>query len=70
MKTWSIPENLISKAFLSPKDLRDILGISLPTIYRLIDGRKLPAFKIGNSLRFLREDVIAYLESHRIDQLS
>lgn len=70
MKPWSIPENLITKPFLSPKELKDVLGISLPTVYRLIDERKLPAFKIGNSLRFLREDVIAYLESHRIDQLT
>jgi len=69
MKSWSIPENLLSKPFISPKELKEVLGISLPTIYRLIDSRKLPAFKIGNSLRFLREDVLAYLESHRIDQL-
>ena len=64
-----MPENLLSKPFLSPKELKEVLGISLPTIYRLIDSRKLPAFKIGNSLRFLREDVLAYLELHRIDQL-
>jgi excisionase family DNA binding protein len=70
MKPWSIPENLIEKPFLSPKELKEILGISLPTVYRLIDSRKLPAFKIGNSLRFYRDDVIAYLKSHRIDQLT
>jgi excisionase family DNA binding protein len=70
MKNWSIPENLITKPFLSPKELKDVLGISLPTVYRLIDSRKLPAFKIGNSLRFLREDVIAYLKSQRIDRIA
>ncbi len=70
MKNWSIPENLIDKPFLSPKELKDILGISILTVYRLIDSRKLPAFKIGNSLRVLREDVIEYLKSHRIDLLN
>jgi excisionase family DNA binding protein len=70
MKNRSIPENLIDKKFLSPKELKDILGISLPTVYRLIDRRKLPVFKVGNSLRFLREDVIIYLESHRIDRIT
>jgi excisionase family DNA binding protein len=69
MKNWSIPEKLIEKPFLSAKELKDILGISLPTVYRLIDSRKLPAFKVGNSLRFLREDIIEYLKSHRIDLL-
>jgi excisionase family DNA binding protein len=70
MKNWSVPENLIEKKFLSPKELKDFLGISLPTVYRLIDERKIPAFKIGNSLRFLKDDVIAYLESKRIDRIS
>jgi excisionase family DNA binding protein len=69
MKNWSIPENLIGKKFLSPKELKDILGISLPTVYRLIDSRKLPVFKVGNSLRFLKEDVLTYLETNRIDRI-
>jgi len=69
MKNWFIPENLIDKQFLTPKELKDILGISLPTMYRLIDSRKIPVFKIGNSLRFFRDDIIAYLESHRIYQI-
>jgi len=67
MKNWSIPENLIKKPFLSPNELKEILGISLPTIYRLIDSRKLPAFKIGSSLRFHKDDVIQFLKSNRID---
>jgi len=69
MNKWSIPENLIEKKFLSPKDLKQILGISLPTVYRLIDSRKIPVYKIRNSLRFLNKDVIEYLESKRIDPI-
>lgn len=70
MKNWSVPENLIDKKFISPNELKDILGISLPSVYRLINNRKIPAFKVGGSLRFLKEDVIEYLNSHRIDQLN
>jgi excisionase family DNA binding protein len=69
MNKWSIPENLVNKKFISPKELKDVLGISLPTVYRLIESRKLPFFKIGKSLRFLREDIIDYLETHRIDHI-
>jgi excisionase family DNA binding protein len=68
MNNWFISENLIEKQFLTPKELKDILGISLPTVYRLIDSRKIPYYKIGNSLRFFRDDIIKYLESNRIDQ--
>ena len=69
MNTWSIPKNLINKKFLSPKELKEILGVSLPTIYRLIDSRKIPVYKIRNSLRFLNKDIIEYLESKRIDPI-
>ncbi len=68
MKSWSIPDNLIDKSFLSPKELKDFLGVSILTVYRLIESGKLPAFKIGKSLRFHREDIIAYLKNQRIDQ--
>lgn len=58
----------MTKPFLSPKDLKELLGISIPSIYRLIDNRKLPAFKIGKSLRFYKEDVIEFIQKQRIDQ--
>jgi excisionase family DNA binding protein len=70
MKNWSIPDYLTDKPFISPNELKDILGLSLPTVYRLIDTRKLPAFKIGHQLRFSREDVLEYLKANRIDQLT
>jgi excisionase family DNA binding protein len=69
MKPWSIPDNLLEKPFISPNELKKILNVSLPTIYRLVYSRKIPAFKIRNSLRFMREDIIAFLESNRIDQI-
>ena len=69
MKNWSIPENLIEKSFLSPNELSKVLCVSLPTIYRLIYSRKIPAFKIRKTLRFMREDIIAYLKNNRIDQI-
>ncbi len=67
MKQWSIPENLLDKPFLSPQEISELLGVSVASIYRLIDARKLAAFKIGNSLRVLKEDMIEYLKSQRID---
>ncbi len=69
MKPWSIPENLIKRPFLSPKELSVVLDVSLTTVYRLIDARKIPVFKVGGSLRFSKSDVLAYLESHRIDHV-
>jgi excisionase family DNA binding protein len=69
MNSWSVPEKLINKPFVSSKELITILNISLRTLYRLVNARRLPFFKVGNSLRFLREDIIAFLKSNRTDQL-
>jgi excisionase family DNA binding protein len=69
MNSWPTSDNLIDKPFLSPKELKDFLGVSILTIYRLIDSGKLPAFKIGKSLRFHKEDIIIYLKSQRIGQV-
>jgi len=68
MKNWSKPEELSSKKFLSPKELTEILNISLPTVYRLIEMRKFPAYKVGKSLRVLKDDLVAFLDSQKLDQ--
>lgn len=69
MKTCSIPNDLLNKQFISPKELMKILDVSLPTIYRLVYTRKIPVYKIKNSLRFMKEDIIAYLSSNRLDPI-
>lgn len=69
MITNSILENLITKKFLTTKELKELLGISLATVYRLIDSRRIPVHKIGNSIRFSRNDIINYLKSNRIDKV-
>lgn len=68
MNPSSIPDNLIEKKFITPKELGELLRISLPTIYRLINSRKIPAHKIGNSFRFFRDDVMNYLAGCRKEE--
>ena len=68
MKNWSKHEGLSNKKFLSPKELTEILNISLPTVYRLIEMRKFPAYKVGKSLRVLKDDLLEFLDSQKLDQ--
>lgn len=68
MKNWSKPEELSNKKFLSPKELTEILNLSLPTVYRLIEMRKFPAYKVGKSLRVWKDDLVAFLDSQKLDQ--
>jgi len=69
MNNWSISDNLIGKKFITPKEFGELLRISQPTAYRLINSRKIPSYKIGNQTRLYREDVITYLKISRRDQM-
>ena len=51
----------LTKEFYSPKELAEVLGVSVRTIQRLEQGGDLKAHAIGRSKRFRREDIEAYL---------
>lgn len=52
--------NLINKYFLSPQELANYFGVSLKTIYRRIERREIPFYKIGGSIRLKKEDIEKY----------
>lgn len=62
--------NIREKTFIKPEILAGILSVSKPTVYRLIEKRQIPFYKIGGSLRFKVEDVMAFLENNRIEPLN
>jgi len=41
-----------SEEMMTVKEVADYLQIHTSTVYRLVDQRKLPAFKVGNGWRF------------------
>jgi excisionase family DNA binding protein len=55
-----------SNGWLSTTEVRDQLGITLRTLYRLIDEGQIPAYKIGRVIRMKEEDVNAFLDRSRI----
>jgi excisionase family DNA binding protein len=61
--------SLKSLKLLSPDDLGKIFNLSKATIYRIVEGRKIPFYKISGVLRFSEEDIINYLKENRIDQI-
>ena len=44
------------------EEARKYLKVSNSTLYRLVQGRKIPASKVGRSWRFRKERLIAWLE--------
>lgn len=50
---------------LTTQQAADLLGVSRPTVVRLITDCTLPAERIGNRHRLLLDDVLAYREQRR-----
>jgi excisionase family DNA binding protein len=50
---------------LTTQQAADLLGVSRPTVVRLITDRVLPAERIGNRHRLLLDDVLAYRDQRR-----
>ena len=50
---------------LTTQQAADLLGVSRPTVVRLITDGMLPAERVGNRHRLLLDDVLAYREQRR-----
>jgi len=52
--------------FYTVKTLAEKLAIRPITVYRMVDQGKLPAVRIGKSIRFRPADIDAFLETVRV----
>jgi len=52
----------MSEDILTIKEVADYLKVTERTLYRLAQEGKLPAFKVGGSWRFRREDLDRWIE--------
>lgn len=56
----------MTTALIKKPEAADLLGISVRTLEKMIARGSLPAYRVGpKSVRLRREDIDAYLESHR-----
>ena len=70
MKSDSIQNNPVNKHFLSSEELASYFNVSVKTIYRRIESRDLPFYKIGGCIRFKKEDVDNYLNKVLVESVS
>lgn len=54
-------------AWMGTVDASEYLGITLRTLYRLIDTGQVPAYKFGRVIRLRREEVEAFVASSRVE---
>ncbi len=52
--------------WISTREAAERLGVSLRTVYRLIDGGELAAYQIGRNIRVKESDLVRFVDSRRI----
>lgn len=53
------------EGLLSPRELSQLLKISLPTAYKWAERGILPSYKLEGLVRFSRDDVLEFLQKRR-----
>ena len=54
---------------INTEELIGILNISKSSVYRLVDSRQIPFYKVGGSLRFKEDDILFYLEKSKFEPI-
>lgn len=54
---------------LTIKEVADLLKVSVASIRRLQQGRKIPFIKVGGSVRFSKTDIEDYLKRIRVEPI-
>ena len=60
----------MTKEFLNIDELSEFLNIKKSTLYSMVENGELPHYKIGRLIRFRRDELNAWLESHRKDGIN
>jgi excisionase family DNA binding protein len=64
MRKMSTPTEVLAPQWFSIKEAAEYLSISEPTLYRWMQDGKITYRKVGDSTRFLKEDLDSVVEVH------
>lgn len=59
-------ESKVFPKLLTIDEVAKLFRVSKATVYRMIESRILPFYKVTRAIRFAEEDVLKYLESQRV----
>lgn len=61
--------NLKEKTILTLNDLCELLGLSKSKIYKMTSSRTIKHHKIGGTLLFKHDDILEWIDQHRVPTL-
>jgi len=56
----------IDERLLNTRELMEFMNLSRTKIWDLVNNHGLPAFRVGGDYRYLRSEVLAWLQQHRV----
>ena len=59
----------MSEQIMTVRDVASYLKLNERTVYRMATSAKIPAFKVGTSWRFKREDLEKWIEEQKNNKL-
>ena len=60
-------EKEVIPEFLNIQDLSQFLGIKVSTLYAMVEGKRVPHYRIGRLIRFKRSDIEQWIERQKED---
>jgi hypothetical protein len=64
----SIPLEKLKDRYLTPKETSELTGINPATLANQRSARRgIPFIKVGRSIRYRMNDILAFMDEHRID---
>jgi excisionase family DNA binding protein len=54
---------------LTPDDLAELLKVSKATVYKMVEKRAIPFYKIGGGLRFSLSEIREFVCSNKIESV-
>jgi len=54
---------------LKPQEVAQMLRISMVGVYRLVESRSLPFYRVSRGLRFDEKDIFTYLAVNRVESM-
>ena len=59
----AMPTKSSDGSIMTIKEVAEYLKVNERTVYRLTGAKKIPAFKVGGTWRFLRSDIDQWIKS-------